>query len=239
MKFKIGADFHDINEVSLSSMTIREIPSPRGVRMFTLYQLYLRGELQGTELELDAKITQLINRYRDNYLDVGLYHDDGTPTPHVILNSDPQNVSGNHVRYRSWPKDTDGEYATGRTFAIMVEAKFDEGDSGLLNYSETVTYDGDCGPIYDAHVTRTGPPKLHLVAQQTAQRIVQSGFALTMDAYYLPPSPLFSGNPMFRRPIYELGTPQFQGQQHIGYKTRWSYYMLSGVDVSATPPTLV
>lgn len=236
MKFKVGSDFHPVDEASLASMTIREIKSPRGFRDRLRHQLFVRGEVQAaSELALDAPISGLINRYSSNYVDAGLCHNDGTPTPHFIATADPLNLTGNHIVYRSWPKDTEGEYANARTFAVMIEADFDAGESGLHDFSESLTFDGDAGPIYDAHVTRVGPPNLYLVAQQTPQRIIQSGYAVTYDAFYLAPSPIFLGLPHYKRPVIQYVTPKFQGQQYRYYVTKWTYFMLAGTAQTGSP----
>lgn len=194
-----GSYRHDDNTVTLSAYHVRSQYSPRHAKYCTSYEVHLHGQLivndpsLTTPAQLQAaqaeKISALINAYSENDKDFSFFHDDGTKTRHSLTTGNALN--GVQVKARSWPKGDEAEYATLRTFYIVLEATYDDVEAELMTYSEQFHYIGTGGPKYSVTETYNGPV-YELEATRTAQRMIQTGHAVGWSGY-----PLVHINPFF------------------------------------------
>lgn len=235
MYFRYGSYQHPANEVNIDRFVISSRLNDRGRRRSQIYQMHISGELlYSTQAELTAKIAELIAAYDQNFVDAGFFQDDGAPTPHRLPNSFDC-VSGVQVVQRSWPVGDAAEYATKRTFSVVLQAEYDRPDSEILAYQETFNYIGNGGPCIEVVPQLIGPPLLYQLHEQTAQILVQSGSSVGLNGYVLPPGAVF---PAFEHANLRQevpGSPKFQGLRFQEFPFSWSYRMSLPTPVTQFP----
>ena len=239
MYFKYGDYTHPEAEVNLVRMEIIPQFTPRGRRWAVLYRLHCSGELIADGQDaIKAKIDTFVNAYSANGQAAGLYHSDGTPTRH-FLPSGGNNISRNRVAYRSWPRGAPDEYATARTYYVIIEGLFLEEDSQVYHWQETVQFHGNAGPQWRWHPTSTGQPIQQITSLVTTQRIVQWGSITGISLYptgNLPPPILPQWEHEDLRDI-TYGAPKYFGNSYNQYPLRWRYVMETPPGFTAIPGT--
>lgn len=225
--FMYGNYQHDNDEVVLTSMEIVPRFSERGMRMETTYRLNLYGELIATGTELLQKIEELATVYSVDNLSAGLYMDDGTPTIHRLPQDDPNNISGVRVVHRAWPVGDAAELATVRTFSIRLEATYRDISSEILYFQEVIRHYGNGGPEWRMQHFAAGPPVPVVIAQQTSQKIEQSGMCVGYDGYPLVrvPRPILPQWEHREQRVFDTLSPHFNGAGFSEYGVRWVYVM--------------
>lgn len=236
MFIRIGTHDHPVNEVNTRSFQVRRRYSRRGKRISVIMRLHLEGELQyDGPSALTAAMIELINAYRDDYKDVGLYENNGTPTPHRLLNSSTC-ISGVKILQHSWPRGDATQYANSRFFAITAQAEYADVESSLIEWREEIKFKGNCGPQWDYEETVNGlfPTVLKPVTKQT---IIQSGYAVGFDAYVVPPGPRFPAiEHQDLREITPMSGEQ-QGLRACFFPIAWTYYFSSAFPLGGFPIT--
>ena len=167
--------------------------SPRHRRYATMYEVHLNGQLivndptittpDALQDAMYTKINALINAYSTNYQDFSFYHDDGQKTRHSLDSA--SSLTGVQVRHRSWPEGNAAEYATLRSYSIILTAMYDLGDDTedqLFEYKEKFNYIGTTGPQWVMKDTWDGP-HAQLVYPRTHQRMIQVGSAIGWAGY--------------------------------------------------------
>jgi hypothetical protein len=238
MYFKYGGYQHPDNEVHMVNFEVIPQYSERGEQWGITYRIHLSGEIIATgQSDINDAINTLVDAYDDNDKDAGLYHDDGSMTRHVLLQGDANNLTGNKIEYRSWPSKGPCEYATFRSFKIIIRATFRNVDSEILTYRESVRFIGTGGPMWRWIILPTGQPFQQQTADVTTQKIIQAGNVLALSgwplAYVQPPLlPLFEHE---ERRLIHYHEPKWAGQTYIHYGISWVYYMEAPPGQSATP----
>jgi len=241
--FKYGTHTHDQGEVLMSRFYIRPNYSRRGKRFSLTRTMHLDGVLQGTsQADVISKVNALIAAYSVNDNHAGLYDNAGTLTPHYLDPDDPNALSPVRVVSRSWPVGSPMELANKRTYSIVLSQDVVDTESEILFYQDSVTYLGTGGSRYRVREYPTGTPTITQVNQYTVQRIVQSGFAIGLDAYVAHYGPMFSPPTAYeladmRR--FTLGTPSYKGKVSIEYPSSWTYHFVAGSDLSSNAPILL
>lgn len=233
MTFKYGNHTHDAGEVNMVRFELLPEFSPNGRRMFTRYRMHVMGELIANgQSAINAKIGTLISAYAENFKDAGLYHTDGTPTKHVLDSDHQQNMSGNRVAYRSWPRGGADEYATVRTFYIVVEALFRDPDSGLVVWREQVNTRGTAGATWEL----VGGIKYDKTLLSN-QRIYQFGYAEGLTVYPAGnvPAPLVPDWEHQELREFNQHDATYFGQRYGRFGLSWGYHMESPTGQSITP----
>src|SRR5260370_18125202 len=125
---------------------------------------------------LTAAIAGLRSAYNVNGLDLGLYLDDQTTlTDHVL--SSGASLGGTRVTALDFPTGSGAEYSTFRSYSITVEANFPDASNNLLDFSETLSFDGTGGPRVIFLDTLEGLPQPQLAQQRTTYRAREQGRA--------------------------------------------------------------
>jgi hypothetical protein len=237
MFIKYGNFQHPANEATL--LRFEQIPrfSHRGERYESLYRFTVEGEFccLNSQAAIHARISSLIAAYAFDEQDIGLYHDDGTATNHVLLNA--PSVSGVKIVERSWPHgDMADEYATTRRFKIVAEAVYLEPDSGLLFFQETISREGDTGPQFRLVPRLNAPPLFVPIVTVTSTRVIQSGRAVGLSSYPLliplPIWPAWYQGSLSR--VDEIG-PAWRGNGFTHFERRWQYVHESPVPLIGVP----
>lgn len=247
MFFKYGSYQHPQNEVELVHFNITPMRNSNQIRYGTMFTMQLSGEIyvdsgivdkEDAQANLTNKINLLINAYKDDFKDAGFYQDNGLPTPHVLPSNHPDNVTGNIVVNRNWPMGDGNEYATKRTFSVGIQAMFKNAYSNILEYSDAIAQQGDGGPIIKWYERRFGPPGYQILADQSTVSYEHQGSMTALNAYPVPPLPLFS------RPFL-LGhattitrhAPKRFAQGYMEYRISWKYHYVLPAPTLVLPTT--
>lgn len=226
MQIKWGSAYSfDENSCQLVNFTVRPHNSPRGQRLELVYRAHLRAELKDTggQSALTTKIENFIAAFDQNYQDFLVYDNSGNLTPHHFKNSDPRNVSGNRVVYRSWDGRDPVEYTFIRTLEVVVEAVMAQPESGLVYMTESLTTIGSGGPVWIAENTQYGPQAAQIYPASW-RHVIQHGQAIFYFGPATPNPPSFPSNfeHLERRRIVR-GEPRFRGQGYTHYPISWHY----------------
>jgi len=251
MYFQWGSHIHPPGEVNLTKMEMQPIFSQRNDRWAVLKKLHLVGEIQFTPAEdaatagdidarqalFDTKITALRDAYATNYHNGGLYHSNGTPTKHALDTTQANNISGTRVAYRSWNRGAGDEYATVRTFYIILEALFDEADSGLYAYREQIRMNGTGGEHWQWVENPLLIPIKQTIARFTHQTIVQWGQIVGVNFWPLGnvPPPIYPQWEHQPHRTTEYEYPTWFGNAYRLYGYSWRYYMEAPLGQVAVP----
>jgi hypothetical protein len=234
--FKYGTYQHEDWEVEVTieksaNFTSRQIPISHNLRM------NLNGILIATtQAELTTKILALEAAYSQPASSCGLYLN-GKLTAIKIENTKGgvQVASG-----PNYPQGNGGEYSTYRHYQIGLEATVDvpEGQTDpVLQFSESLSFSGTCGPKFVYQPTLTGPPVKQIVAQQTTMKVVQSGNAVGYNSRPLVPRALFPNDEHFEERKIDIGSPRRIGikETYIEYPVSWQYVFESNSPLSGNP----
>lgn len=240
MQIGYGTFRHPVGWANLVSLNAESRYSPRGFRESVIVEAHVQGDLclaQGqNQYDLDALITELADALSVDGQDWGLYHDDGTPTPHYLWSDDPTSLTGNQVVYKSFPASHGGEYATGREFAYAVRNEFLDPETALLDWSDTVSIIGTTRPPVVWESDYFNAPFPTIKAKGGLVEIRHYGRAESLGTWMLPPGPLFNypvENESER--IVTKHSPQRTPQGVRKYRTSWSYVYRSNTDLLASP----
>lgn len=229
MHFRFGSKNHVANEIWGIQHTKRYKRSQRGRRISTVSRLNIQGTVKAsTEADLHAAIGNIENSYLLDLInsgEAGLVHSDGTPTEHYWPAVDAMN--GIEILQLDWPEWNEGEYATGRTFSIVLQAEFRQAESQLLWAEETLQFEGNTGPDWYMQESQVDLPYRDYTQLYTPQRIIQQGYTLGYEGYVLPPPPLF-GYEKERRRIYTPMGPRLRlrnGDYEFGWRYSYAFEM--------------
>ena len=226
MYFKFGSYQHPDDEVDLIAHTKRGVYSPLGKRRSVISQLQVRVNLKAdTQAAINTAIENIEATYlRDLQSGVaGLYHDDDTPTEHILIAN--QSFNGVQVVSVDYREHLDGEYATGRRVDIVLRAEFPQIESDVMLYQQTVQIvGGDAIEWKMRYYPNRQPQRQNLF--RPSRWIIQNGSAVGLRGYILPPGPMF---PRFEHPLRRresTGTAlNWFRQEALNFPTAWTYWM--------------
>jgi hypothetical protein len=229
-QWRYGSYSHAVNEVALKRFGNRYEYSRRNRKVCRTQFAEIGGTLFGTASELTPKIQELAAAYAVDGKSSGLYIDTGsgfTLTPHNFDANHPNAKSQVRVVYRDWPTHLDAEYATGRTYRVVLEQELWDIDSQLFWCEESLTYVSTGGAMVEVVVHPLTPPTDEIICQRTVQSVIQSGVLIGLQGYpfgFLPP-PLFPSREHMDRRRFTPGSAVFQGA--IGAAQPFAYYPLN------------
>lgn len=229
-----GGYVHADNECNLVRISYRNQLSPRGKRLNAVVTFYLHGEIQDTGTALFNKITALGNAYRQDYGNF-TYAIDGVIT-HSLLSNTADCISGVRVLDISLPKGDGAELAVKRTYSIVLSATYDQAETELVSWQESIHYIGNTGPRFEIIETFNGPIAV-LTALSTAQRITQVGKAVGYTSLVLPPGSYAPQNEHQDQRRVTLTGGVNVGQQSRYYTTEWQYHHTFGTYTELYPQT--
>ena len=250
MYFQKGSTaFNDSTTHSIMplSFSIKPLRSPRGRRW--AYRVSLQGigdifvdktitnqNLQ--QVDIANKITALETAFYADYESVGFYTDSGTVTPHYINTNAGNNYTGTLLTYLNWNNDEGCDFVTKKSFTFGFHVDFLDPWSGVYDWSDRIMKIGDAGSIIDWRVHPTAGPYYRVNSLYSAQRVVHRGYAIGINGYIDPPSPLYS------RPYYlghltkiEKTTGKLFGNfgAYAMFRTSWEYVYVLTADTNLYP----
>jgi hypothetical protein len=223
--FQIGSYKHEIGEVNFLSHQKHTRSSPRGARATVIEQMHIRVSVKAEDvLELTQELIERSNAY-DDYLPVGLFADDGTPTIHQMSNAGT--VDGVQIKQYSFLEDNGAENNIWRTLDIVLQAERISPADQITKFREVLKFIGSGNPLYTIIQTFNGP-KFYLLANSTPVVLHQWGYAEGLEAYPLLalPAPKFPQYEIQTNRQFDLIGPERGTVQRIGYGMQWRYHMI-------------
>lgn len=208
----------------------------RGRARIASYRANIEGEvIADGAAAIDSRITAIDTAFSLSGQSMSLLIPPSTAT-HIGLDN-TTSLSGVRIRSVSVPqKDGNGDYATGLTFRMALEADYllSPGDS-LTSYSETITYIGDGGARTQVVEVIEGAPVRQYTTEQSPVTIIQAGEAIgILDYPDANPAllPLLIDRPDGLQ--ITRGTPRMINGAYIDFPCRWQYRMTLSADEFAT-----
>lgn len=235
MILKYGNYAHAVGEAAIV-ISVSALYTQQQVHYANRERWEISGFLQGASA---AALTAAINAMKAAYAlpgqDVGLYLDDGvTLTSHYLRSRD--SIGGVRVvGGPSFPEGRGAEYATFRSYRIILEADTIAIElTGVpLAWEEVLTFTGG-GPRFLYLQTLTGLPQKQIVAAATSYRVAQIGHALAIASYPLPSAPIWPmAEHVEQRQISRKAPVMVNGQ--LQYETTWQYLFESGSPLAGDP----
>ena len=217
------------------------VRSPRGFKQYQRVRYDIDGELciEGGQYDITTRLNQIIAAFSTDGGDIGLYHDNGTPSTH-FMSTTTNNLTGNQVLYSQFPTTSQGEYTSGRKFQIGIGALLYDPDNLLVAHHDSLHRTSNAGPHWR---WRRGPRNWgfypEMLYPQTMQTIVHSGYRIAMDTWPLPVSPFY--DPPFEENTQRVvihHSPIRYPNGYAEYRTEWKYiYKLPTFDDTSYPTT--
>jgi hypothetical protein len=237
MYLKYGSYTHARNEAAVQ-IGKRVVFSPRGYRQAVRETWRIVGVLHAVDQPgLTVAIAGLRAAYSANGLDLGLYLDDGaTPTDHVL--SSGATLGGTRVTALEYPVGAGAEYSTFRSYSITVEADVPDTSNNLLDFSETVSFEGTGGPRIVFLDTLAGPPQPQIARQFTTYRARQQGRAVGFATYPPVPPPLWPAAELGDQRRLALRSPKRTAASLSEFAAEWTYVFESVAPLVGGPTVL-
>ena len=236
MYFTYGSYTHDRGEILLSSYTVQRMKSKRNRIMFHRHTMTLMGEICVTGQDaIKSRLESIQSAYNVDGEDAILHHDDGTNSAHRMISN--QSLNGVRVLTFDYPKGTDGEYVTGRTYRIVLQADYLVEEDSIYAFRENLVFMGNTGMKWELVPHFNGPPTSKVIYNQTPQKIVQTGQAVGLTGYPLLPGPLYAANyehQDLRRVTY-TNPSLLQRNKNLLYTVDYQYVFSSVTSQSGVP----
>ena len=228
MYIQYGSYAHAPGEANLINFIARPLRSARGVQEKVVVEAHVSGQVKANpgddEYDVANKVQAIENAVSRDGRDWGLYHSDGSPTPHILYTNDSFSLTGNQIVHRMFPSSHNGEFSTGRDFSYVVRNTFRATDSNILDYQESIGYIGTTGPKVVWKENKYLPAYYEVDSFRSLQTIKQTGYAITNGTYLIPPPPILP-------PPFELQhlrgirrtSPRRWSQGVEGFRIEWNY----------------
>lgn len=236
MLFRYGGYTHGVAEVILASISRSTEYSPRGLPLISKVSWTINGVIQGTSLsDLTTKLAALEAAYSKQRQNAGLYLTDGTPTVHQMQNGTA--IGGVRSSGVSYPSGDGVEYVTSRTYSVTLEADYEFTGNDLLEFNETLSFQGTCGPKFVYLQTLNGPPEKQIVQQKTTMTATQSGSAMGYRARPSAPPPLWPKDEHEEARRIDKTSPRVIAGESRDFGISWSYTFESDSPLNGEPRT--
>ena len=245
MYYKHGPYPHAANTVKVSTFAMTRQFSERG-RVSQVNTMTLDGVLiADSQSELRLAIMKLENAYLNTSVETsGFHHDNHSTTPHYLRSKG--SFGGIRVRELSYPSGEGAEYATQRTFRIVLSVEtppafpgMDQPEDEVVTeaFTETVTISGGHKRVLALSLLSGGPEFQSM--GDTAMKAVQQGSMTTQGGYGTPPGALY-GREHMTNSSFSNSSPTFDPQIKMikNYGITWSYTFI-GADLKLFRPNVI
>lgn len=184
--------------------------------------------------DISGRIAEIETAYATHGLNVSLIGPSG-PTSHA-LTSDNCLGGTRIVVPPSFPKGDGTEYATIRTFSVVIEGDIltTDGNGGLMEFRESLEFTGG-GPRWVIIETRRGLGVRQQVSEYVPYRVRQSGQAVGVTGWPNIPAPLWPANEHQDRRVIVRSAPERVGPSFTGWPVTWSYEFESTTALTGLP----
>lgn len=182
--------------------------------------------------EMTATIQGLIDAISGDYQDVLLLDDDGGQTPWCLINADT--IDG--VKLMTPPSfpDVSSVYALKVSGEMAWQADFPPddvtngpGQPNLLAFSETLTFQGNGGPIKTITLTPRGEPIEVTLAERTPFFASQAGSISAVGPISNIPQPIWPDKLVNPASTTERSSPNVRNGVIESYSASWNYQFQS------------
>jgi hypothetical protein len=229
---------HAADEVMLSSVGRNYEHNAGGIRSSMKVSWVISGFIQAaSQSALTTALRLLELAYSaDGFMAVFL-DNSGRNTVHTL--GDATSRGGCKVINFGYTMQSGAEYSTFRSYQISLEAEYDNVFAGVEEFTETITWKGNCGPRIVWKKNLNGAPQKQITYPQTTQRIVQRGTIIGKFSAITPPPPLW---PQYFLPEEEelsdtsplrfgpIGRPYY-----MRYARSYAYYFESPIPLLGQP----
>lgn len=219
--FQYGGFVHPDWQMNLMTMQVRTRVSPRGMMLSRVMNMHLRGEIQtviGTD-DITSQLNAILDAYYVQNQDAKFFVN-GSLTPHQFPNG--ESISGNKVMQISHPFGDGSEYANRRTIDIVIQSEFEDPESQLVQWDESVQFISNTGPR-DEWFQGFVRARKQRICKRTVETIIQAGSSIGWAGYALPLGPLLPLSEHQEQRTVRLGHPRCIGQALRLYPCSWSY----------------
>lgn len=221
MYCKFGTYQHPDNEAIVTSFDVRRTHSARGVPDIETRTVTIRGVLipsSPSQTQITTDINTLLAAYVTGNKDFGFYDDSNNLTPHKLINAD--SIGGVRIiKKPSFPEGDGAEYATQRTYEIILEADY-RATVGLLSFTESTSITGTGAAKVVWRHCINAPPVPQQVYPATSVKGTQRGEEVRSDGFANAPGRLFGGEHGDRRGV-QKSISDDRGRKI--YRTTWNY----------------
>lgn len=229
---------HAADEVSLIGVTRASEYNAGGLQSAIKVTWVIGGFIQAAnQAAITAALALLQRAYTYDGFTARFLDNSGASTVHVLGEAGSRN--GCKILNFSYLNQSGAEYSTFRSYQITLEAEYDNPFVNLDEFSETVSWKGNCGPRVIWKKNLNGPPQRQVTYPWTTQRVVQRGTIIGKHRHITPPPPLWpqyflneetemsDTSPHRYGPI---GRPYYQG-----YSRSYAYYFESPFPLIGSP----
>lgn len=239
MYVKYG-DFSFLGEEAGLSTRCEFVHSKRGFKKYQRVRYDIFGELciPSGQYDITSRLNEIISAFSEDDKDIGLFHDDGTPSQH-FTSTTLNNLTGNQVIAKQFPVTDKGEYTSGRQFQITVSALLLDPSSSLIEHQDVLMRQGNAGPLYQWKRNIFWSHYPEIVAPSTVQVMAHEGYRVGITGWPLPVTPFYE--PPFEQNHIRRVThhsPVRHPKGYTEYKTSWSYRYVLPVFDDISRPTL-
>jgi hypothetical protein len=212
MFFKYADYQHAANEVDVTTIQQQRMFSPRNRYVFIRKTMTVMGHFCTSGQDA---IRLALQNLEKTYLtihggDAGLYHDDGTPSAHFL--PEAGSLNGIRILTLDYPKEEGGEYVTGRSYRIVLQADYmPQLFDNTYSWEQTISMQGTGGPSWEYIPQFVGPPTYQINAMVTVQRFIQTGQSVGVADYTPLPLILWPNDEHGELRMIEYGVPQKPG----------------------------
>lgn len=237
MYLKYGSYTHAHNEPAVQ-IEKRAVFSPLGLRQAVRETWRIVGVLHAADQPaLTLAIAALRSAYNVNGLDLVLTLDDQTTlTDHVLISAAA--LGGTRVTALDFPTGSGAEYSTFRSYSIAVEADFPDTSNNLLDFTETLSFEGTGGPRTIYLDTLEGLPQPQLAQQRTTFRVRQQGRAVGLATYPGVAPPIWPAAELQDERRIVLRSPRRVAGNLTEFTAEWAY-VFEAVSPLAGVPTVM
>jgi hypothetical protein len=226
MYFKYGPFRHDDNDIDLVMVRSERMYSPRNSMVFDRKTLQCQGRIcVSGQADIKARIQALESAYNydPDFGDVGLFHDSGARSAHVLVAGDA--INGVRCLKYEFPREEGGEYATYRSYNLVFQADYLNPDDTIYAFEESLRFQGSGGPSWELVPTFTQLPIAYINSFYTPQRVVQTGRAVGVQGWPILPGPIYPWlNEHTDRRVVQTESPQMIGiHAKLLYPISWRY----------------
>ncbi len=221
------------------------VRSDRGYAQRYRNTLSITGDLiASTSAGMTAAIEAMLAGISGDYVDVEIRDDDGAPTPFRLLNGD--SIDGvKLITPPSFP-DVNTIYSLMVPFTVAWQADFSVDDvtngtgiPNVLEFNESLSFQGNGGPLKGITLTPRGEPIEVTLAERTPFFATQSGSITMRGPVSRIPNPLWPDkliNPGYSK---SESSPNVRNGVVESYSASWNYQFQSITPLSGKPTQIL